>query len=275
MTPPPPESRRGVVRELSEAARDRLADRAWSLSAEGYVAQVMITLTAPTNWQSVYVADENGEMVQGGRVFKRHLDIFRKRLNRFLTKNRIYHWAALWFLEFQSRGAPHVHLIIFDCVMTRETIKYARVWIGRAWSKIVSNPSAFEAAKHARSGTQVARMKTGHFGYAVKYATKTEQKDVPEEFRAVGRFWGVWNYKAVPPVILDFKLNVETGEGLDVLWDTALAALASVYEYSESFTYRTCKKLDSMITPDGLKRSFSFSVFGLNAVNAVKSALSA
>ncbi len=275
MTPPPPESRRGVVRELSEAARNRLADRAWALSAEGYTPQIMITLTSPTNWQSVYVADENGELIQGGRVFKRHLDTFRKRLNRFLIKNRIYHWAALWFLEFQQRGAPHVHLMIFDCIMTRETIKYARAWVGRAWSKIVSNPNAHEAAKHARVGTQVARMKADHFGYAVKYATKTEQKDVPDEFKAVGRFWGVWNYKAVPPVILDFKLNLETGDGLDILWDTALVALASVYNYSPAFTSRTYKKLGRVITPNGLTRSFSFTVFGSDAVNAVKSALSA
>ncbi len=275
MTPPPPESRRGVVRELSEAARNRLADRAWALSAEGYTPQIMITLTSPANWQSVYVADENGELIQGGRVFKRHLDTFRKRLNRFFNKNRIYHWAALWFLEFQQRGAPHVHLMIFDCIMTRETIKYARAWVGRAWSKIVSNPNANEAAKHARVGTQVARMKADHFGYAVKYATKTEQKSVPDEFKAVGRFWGVWNYKAVPPVILDFKLNLDTGDGLDLLWDTALVALASVYNYSPAFTSRTYKKLSRVITPNGLTRSFSFTVFGSDAVNAVKSALSA
>jgi hypothetical protein len=196
-------------------------------------------------------------------------------LDRYLTKKGIYHWAALWFLEFQSRGAPHVHIIIFDCKMTREIIKSARSWVGRAWSKIVSNPNAHEADKHARVGTQVAKMKTGHFGYASKYATKTEQKEVPEEFKAVGRFWGVWNYKAVPPVVLEFKVNLESGEGLEVLWDTALVALASVYEYSESFTRRMYKKLDNIITPEGLKRSFSFSVIGVDAVNAVKSALSA
>jgi hypothetical protein len=275
MTPPPPEARRGVVRELSEAARDRLRDRAWALSAEGYVPQIMITLTSPSNWRSVYVADENGELVEGGRVFKRHLATFRKRLNRFMIKNSINHWAALWFLEFQARGAPHIHLMIFDCLISRETIKYARAWVGRAWSKIVGNSDKLEAVKHARAGTQVARMKADHFGYAVKYATKTHQKDVPEEFKSVGRFWGVWNYKAVPPVVLEFKVNLETGEGLDVLWDTALVALASVYEYSAPFTRRVYKKLDNVITPDGLKRSFSFSVFGLGAVNAVKSALSA
>ncbi len=273
MTPPPPESRRGVVRELSQAARERLADRAWALSAEGYTPQVMITLTSPANWQSLYVTDENGESVEGGRVFKRHLHTFRKRLNRFLEKNRIYHWAALWFLEFQQRGAPHAHIMIFDCTMSPESIKYARAWVGRAWSKIVSNPNPAEAAKHCRVGTQVARMKADHFGYAVKYATKTEQKDVPEEFKAVGRFWGVWNYKAVPPVVLDFTLNCSSQDDLAILWDTALVALASIYEYSPGFTSRVYKKLESVITPSGLTRSFSFSVIGADAVNAVKLAI--
>jgi hypothetical protein len=274
--PLPITAKRGVVRELSDAARDRLADCAWSLLAEGYTPQAMFTLTSPANWEDLYVLDtETNEPVQGGRVFKRHMSAFRKRLNRFLVDNGIHHWSALWFLEFQARGAPHLHLIIFDCVMSRELIVLSRLWVGRAWSQIVGNPDKEEAKKHCRAGTQVARMKTKHFGYAVKYATKTEQKKVPEEFKAVGRFWGVWNYKAVPPVILDFKFDCSTGEGIAIFWDTVTSALASVYSYSPSFSHRTFARIDRIISPTGIKRPLSFTVYGSDAVKATKEAIEA
>jgi hypothetical protein len=276
MVPPPPPVKRGVVRELSEAARDRLADRAWSLLDEGYTPQAMFTLTSPANWEALYVADtETGEVLQGGRVFKRHMAAFKKRLNRFLAEAKVYHWSALWFLEFQARGAPHLHLIIFDCVMSRELIIRSRRWVGRAWSQIVGNPDKEEAKKHCRAGTQVARMKSKHFGYAVKYATKTEQKDVPEEFKAVGRFWGVWNYKAVPPVIHDFKLDCSTDNDLSKFWDAVVSALAAVHSYSPSFSHRTFVKLERIISPTGIKRRFSFTVYGSDAVKATKEAIKA
>ncbi len=274
MVPLPPPAKRGVVRELSEPARDRLKDRAWSLLDEGYIPQAMFTLTSPANWEAVYLADvETGEVLEGGRVFKRHIAAFRKRLNRFLAQAGIYHWSALWWLEFQARGAPHLHLIIFDCEMSRELIIRSRRWVGRAWSQIVGNPDKEEGKKHSRAGTQVARMRTKHFGYASKYASKMEQKEVPEEFKGVGRFWGVWNYKAVPPVVIDFKLDCSTDGDLTMFWEVITSALATVDSHSSSFPSRTLARLDRIISPTGIKRRFSFTVYGSDAVRTTKEAI--
>jgi hypothetical protein len=234
----------------------------------------MFTLTSPANWEAVYLADvETGEVLEGGRVFKRHIAAFRKRLNRFLAQARIYHWSALWWLEFQARGAPHLHLIIFDCEMPRELIIRARRWVGRAWSQIVGNPDEEEGKKHSRAGTQVARMRTKHFGYASKYASKMQQKEVPEEFKGVGRFWGVWNYKAVPPIVLDFKLDCSIDDDLTMFWEVITSALATVDSHSSSFPSRTFTKLDRIISPTGIKRRFSFTVYGSDAVRATKEAI--
>ncbi len=263
--------RRGMVRELSDGARDRLADRAWSLTAEGYTPQVMLTLTSPGNWEALYMADmTTGEVLEGGRVFKRHMEAFKKRLDRVLAQYGVHHWSALWFLEFQQRGAPHLHLIVFDCVLSRDVLAGLRRWAGSAWSDVVGNPDQVEARKHRGAGTQVARMKSPHFGYAVKYATKMEQKAVPDEFRGVGRFWGVWNYKAVPPVVLDFNLDCTAGDDLGFFWETVSAALGAVHGHSPAFTARTADRLGRVIGSKGISRSFSFTVFGTDAVEAVK-----
>ncbi|MCI0549670.1 MAG: hypothetical protein L0287_01810 [Anaerolineae bacterium] len=68
-----------------------------------------------------------------------------------------------------------------------------RSWLARAWYQIVgsNNPD------HLEAGTQIDFLRCGHgkrrqlIAYAVKYAVKLEQKQVPAGFLLPGRFWGV------------------------------------------------------------------------------------
>lgn len=264
---------RGEITELSEASRARLANRAWALGAEGHEPEVMVTLTAPANWERVYICDEDGQPLGGGRLLKAHLAAFRKRLERFLKRHGVTSWSALWFLEFQRRGAPHVHLLLFGCKLPERVRRALRNWCGGAWSSVVGNPDRLELAKHRRAGTQVARMRAKHFGYAVKYATKTEQKEVPPCFRGVGRFWGCWNYTSPEPVVLDFdysRLNPdETG------WVRRLlsAVLVTVYPSSPSFVTSRLNKVEAALG-QGLKHKFGFTVYGSPARDAALPLLS-
>jgi hypothetical protein len=263
-----PGGRRGAISELSDAARDRLANRAWSLTAEGHEPEVMVTLTSPANWREVYAA----EGVSGGRLLKAHLEAFRKRLGRFLEARGVVSWSALWFLEFQQRGAPHVHVLVFGCKLDEPVRRSLRSWCGRAWSSVVGNPDLVELGKHRRAGTQVARMKAKHFGYAVKYATKTEQKVVPEDFRDVGRFWGCWNYTATAPVVLDVdysRLNPEEAEWVRRL---LVHALVTVYSASPTFVATRLRKVQAALQ-DGLRHKFGLTVFGSSASSAALSLL--
>ncbi len=266
-----PSAPRGVIRELSVASRDRLADRAWTLAAEGRTPAGMLTLTAPGEWESLYLADCDGVVIEGGRVIKAQMKALRKRLGRFLSGLGISSWSALWFLEFQARGAPHIHLMLFDCILSADTLRRLRGWLGRAWAAVVAHPDPVERAKHVRVGTRVEKMRSNHFGYAVKYATKTEQKEVPSEFGSVGRFWGCWNYTAPEPVYVDFgeysRLNPdETGFVRDLVY----AALASVWEYAPEWVITRVSKLEYILNK-GLSFKTGFSVFGSAASSSVLS----
>lgn len=256
---------RGEITEFSEASRSRLAARAWALTAHGHKPQAMLTLTAPANWERVYICTEDGEPLGGGRLLKLHLEKFRKRLDRFLSAANVGRWSALWFLEFQRRGAPHVHLLLYGCKVPPQLLRSLRSWCGPAWSEIVGNPSDHEKRKHERAGTRVEFMKAEHFGYAVKYANKTEQKEVPTYFRDVGRFWGCWNYEARPPLALEFDYNpAESGDVVALVG----AALASLPECAGAWAARMGRRV-AEVAQLGLDRAFSFRVFGSAAAAAV------
>jgi hypothetical protein len=119
-------------------------------------------------------------------------------LNSFLTQFRREFEGIeyVWFLEFQKRGAPHFHLFttyVQPTLVQRERVAkiWARVILGKkaercrslTWRKV------FAVHSHARTWEPI-RSIDGAARYAVKYATKTRQKVVPEGYRNVGRFWG-------------------------------------------------------------------------------------
>jgi hypothetical protein len=192
-------STRGRIVELSQKARSRLAEKCYELTALGHIPELMVTLTYPGKWLSVA---SSGQMVKG------HLQTFRKRLERYLIKYNIS-LSALWFLEFQKRGAPHFHLILWGglSVLNKKSLK---AWVSRNWAAVVKHSELVERWKHEKAGTQVAKMKCEHFGYAVKYATKMQQKSVPSEMGDVGRFWGLWNVEKPVYIFKSFKLSAKT-----------------------------------------------------------------
>lgn len=170
---PPP---RGTVVEFSYKARQRLA----FVAANSPVRfRTMITLTYP------------GAYSQDGRTVRTNRDNFLRFCRRDFG-NPHY----LWFLEFQRRGAPHIHLLL-DWPLPRETlrIRAVRFRVAATWYRIVGSGDA----KHLAAGTRVERLRSPEGGarYAVKYACKMRQKVVPKEYQTVGRFWGC--SKAVIP----------------------------------------------------------------------------
>ena len=121
---------RGLVSEFSEKSKGRLRSLTHDLQALGVEADLMLTLTYPGDWKSC---------VPCGRTAKRHLQAMKSRLGRYFRKLG-YEWSALWFLEFQKRGAPHFHLIIWGPTMRLLDHRRARRWALSAWADIVSHP---------------------------------------------------------------------------------------------------------------------------------------
>lgn len=161
--------KRGTIRMLSRKSRKRLAFVANNTNVR-FVT--MVTLTYPKEYPT------------DGKTVKRHL-------NAFLTwiRRRFDRPSYLWFLEFQKRGAPHVHLLLdYPLPYTVNQRNDIRHDVSRRWYKIVGSGDE----KHARAGTRVERIRKpdGAARYCLKYAYKTEQKWVPPRYQNVGRFWG-------------------------------------------------------------------------------------
>jgi hypothetical protein len=101
-------------------------------------------------------------------------------------------------LEFQKRGAPHFHLLTTDFYSFRRC--------QQLWYAIVNSGDL----KHLKAGVRVEKLKCGKKGmiaYAKKYAVKQVQKEVPEFYENVGRFYGVYGLKKVVAAGVTFYTN--------------------------------------------------------------------
>lgn len=171
-----PKPKRGEIMEFSDNARKRLAFVASNTEID-FVS--MVTLTYPA------------EFPCDGKTVKRHL-------YRFLAwlKELIPGVNYLWFLEFQKRGAPHLHILL-----DKQPVNYGGTWpsfqfsVANTWYEIVGSRDH----RHLLAGTRSERLRTPEGGkhYCVKYAQKMAQKTVPDNFWNVGRFYG-YSYPVRP-----------------------------------------------------------------------------
>ena len=135
-----------------------------------------ITLTYPD--EKYAETATGGNFMASGRLVKEHL----RRFRQFLTRRGI---GGIWFLEFQKRGAPHFHLVT-TAALSPDQEKRAKKY----WAKLVGS----DCPHHAEMGVNAQVMRKAHAAgaYAAKYSAKDEQKQVPEHYQDVGRFWGMF-----------------------------------------------------------------------------------
>lgn len=162
---------RSDVTEFSAASRKRLAFVASNTDVN---FTTMITLTYPM------------EFPNDGKDVKRDFATFKKAMMRRWDKP-----SYLWFLEFQRRGAPHIHLLLERVKVNKCSI----AWLSGTWYRICDTGDE----KHLRAGTRIERIRLpeGARHYVVKEASKMYQKRVPGAYQNVGRFWGC--SRDVPP----------------------------------------------------------------------------
>ena len=124
---------------------------------------VFVTLTYP------------GEYSDDPTVWKRDLKVFWQRMAR-----RFPRAAFVWRLEFQRRGAPHFHLLVWG-------VRYAelRAFVPVAWYEVVGSGDD----KHLRAGTRVEHIRSHN--QVLRYAAKELGKVVQVTLTDVGRWWGV------------------------------------------------------------------------------------
>jgi len=162
---------RTEIKSFSHGTSNRMARYLRECEAD---YKYMHTLTYP----AVYPTD--------GREVKYHLRRYCQELTRISKRLKRQRTSIFWFIEFQARGAPHFHLL------TTDFYSYKRC--AQLWYQIVGTNDS----RHLKAGVRVEKIKKGKKGmitYARKYARKQEQKEVPESYQNVGRFYGVYGLK--------------------------------------------------------------------------------
>lgn len=164
---------RGKVTGFSSSSRRRLM-RLVGIVDQRCDPPLFVTLTYPGVWP------------EDGRVWKRHLDNFSKRLER-----KFPGVGSIWKLEAQARGAPHFHLLLWG-VAYKEVL----LWASQAWYEVVGSGDV----RHLHAGTQVQWIRSWHgvMSYASKYLGKVASPPEGRGWQTVGRFWGVRGAKFIP-----------------------------------------------------------------------------
>lgn len=162
---------RGSITEWSKKSRAR-CERHIRNVPEGSIL-AFLTLTYPSAFSN------------DGKRIKRDLASMVKRLKRMGVDD------GIWFLEFQKRGAPHVH-----CFVSKWPVGGSGA-VAKAWYEVVGSGDVkhlhwHEGKLSGRPCLEYMRVPHAASYYACKYAVKSEQKDVPEDYLNVGRFWGCW-----------------------------------------------------------------------------------
>ena len=188
--------KRGLVEGFSRQSRIRMMQRIAEVNHRDMLTlPVMVTLTYP------------GEYNSDPSSYKAHLNAFHTRLTRRYGKV-----ALVWKLEFQKRGAPHFHfLIYFDSSINifgdgRHTpdCECFRCWLAASWYAIVGSGD-MRHYYFLRSGRTVELLRSvrGIQSYVSKYVAKV----VSGVEQHVGRWWGVWAWASMPVELVKVMLG--------------------------------------------------------------------
>jgi len=215
----------------------RLAELDWSpLVGPGRIP-AMITLTYPGDWEAV---------APSGRVVKDHLRALQLRWRRAWGTPLI----GVWKLEFQRRGAPHIHIFtVPPRGRAGELRRITRVrkrsavgdglpfheWLSVVWADIVGHPDPEERRRHLAAGTGVdyaegmrasdPRRLAVYFTKHGTFRDKEYQHEVPELWRrpghGPGRFWGYWGLKVATAAV-------------ELTWDDYIMFARTLRRYARS-----------------------------------------
>jgi hypothetical protein len=198
-----------VITEWSRKSRSAMcrtfAELDYSPLVESGRIPAMITLTYPGDWDVV---------APDGASVKRHMVLWRKRFQREYGEAVRY----IWKLEFQRRGAPHIHLWMAPPMSPGRSGRSFTHWLSEAWAQVVDHPDPAQKARHRLAGTAID-VRNGLKAcdpkrlaiYFTKHSSpnlhgnKEYQHIVPELWRrpgcGPGRFWGVYGLKKAIAVV--------------------------------------------------------------------------
>ena len=241
-----------VITQWSRKSRSRmvrtLAELDYAAIVQSGRLPCFLTLTLPGEWEAV---------APSGKEFKRFVAMLRRRWERAWGEPLI----GIWKLEFQRRGAPHLHVFTVAPV-TAVAGEYRRLhderyrpavgdglqlmrWLRVVWADVVDHPDPGQRRKHEEAGTRVdyaegLRMTDPkrvcvYFSKHGTFRDKEYQHIVPaawrEPGRGPGRFWGYWGLaKVTEPVELTFDERLAVARTLRRYGRAASRARGAVME---------------------------------------------
>lgn len=203
-----------VITSWSRKSRSRMVHRLSTLDygpmiGDGTRSPVMVTLTYPGDWIRV---------APSAAACTAHLKALSLRFKRAYKVPLV----GVWKREFQSRGAPHFHILMVPPVAYSEFV----MWLSSTWADVVAAPDPMERRRHLVAGTGVdvakgATMKDPrrigvYFSKHGAFAAKDYQNEAPDLWvggmqpqcvgscehescqikgGSTGRFWGRWGLK--------------------------------------------------------------------------------
>jgi hypothetical protein len=214
--PEKPEPTR-FISEFSQRSRVRMREYLAMLDFEPMYRDktrrpAMITLTYPGDWLTV---------VPTGKDLKAQMKKFRKRYERAWGET-LY---CVWKLEFQRRGAPHIHMLMIPPHGHSGCRKDAcdrpgcgldfKPWLSHTWADVVGHPDLDEYKNHLAAGTGIdyaeglrardPKRVADYFAKHGLFRDKEYQHIVPEEWQepgcTPGRFWGYWGVQKKAAVV--------------------------------------------------------------------------
>lgn len=199
----------GVITEWSRKSRSAMcrafAELDYTPLVESGRVPAMVTLTYPGNWEAV---------APDGASVKRHMVLWRKRFQREYSEPARY----IWKLEFQRRGAPHIHMWMAPPLTPGRSGRGFAQWLSETWAQVVDHPDAEQKSRHQLAGTAID-VRNGLRAcdpkrlaiYFTKHSSpnlhggKEYQHIVPELWQrpghGPGRFWGVYGLKKAIAVV--------------------------------------------------------------------------
>jgi hypothetical protein len=159
----------------------------------------------------------------------------KKHLNAFLTDLRRHFPGVghLWILEFQARQIPHLHLFL---TLPHDTPGLHK-FMASKWHQIAEPDSPEHLRFHTHKRNFIP-WDMGTAGYLCKYLDKEHQKQVPQGFTGVGRFWGSSRGLVPEPIRIDTQ-DIDNAFSYSVV-DQDTGELQE-FQASEYVTRQLCK----------------------------------